>query len=71
MVHNLTVAIDDDLWRQMKAHSEIRWSVVMKNAAKEKLEALSILEKITQKTILTEDEIQKFSIELGKKVNKR
>ena len=71
MVHNLTVAVDDELWEQMKTHSEIRWGVVMKNAAKEKLETLKILKEATIKTKLTEKEIEKISIEIGKKINKK
>jgi hypothetical protein len=69
MVHNLTVAVDDKLWMEMKKHSEIRWSVVMKNAAKEKLEALRILNTLTNKVKLSESEIEKFSLEIGKKIN--
>lgn len=65
----MTVGIDDDLWMEMKKHSEIRWGVVMKNAAKEKLEALRLLNTLTNKAGLSEEEIEKFSIELGKKIN--
>ena len=70
-VHNLTVAVDEKLWSEMKKHSEIRWSVVMKKAAREKLEALRVLEKITQKTKMSEEEIEKLSIEIGRKINRK
>ena len=46
MTHNMTVSIEDPLWDAMKKHSEIRWSIVMKDAAKEKLNALAILERL-------------------------
>jgi S-adenosylmethionine:diacylglycerol 3-amino-3-carboxypropyl transferase len=71
MVHNLTVAVDDELWEQMQRRSEIRWGVVMKNAAREKLEALRVLDSICERTRLSEDEILKHSLELGGKVNRR
>ena len=71
MVHNLTVAVEEDLWVEMKKHSEIRWSVVMKKAAREKLEALRLLENLTQKTRLSEEEIEKISVEIGRKVNRK
>ena len=41
MPHNMTVTIDDPLWDEMKKHYDIRWSAIMKEAVKNKLEALS------------------------------
>ncbi len=71
MTHNLTVTIEDPLWKEMKRHEEIRWSAVMKEAAKEKLRALHILEKLAEKTRLSEEEIEEFAVKLGKKVSGR
>ena len=71
MAHNLTVTVEDELWEDMKKHSEIRWSAVMKEAAKEKLKALKILERLVRKTKMGEAEIEEFSVRLGKKVTNR
>lgn len=71
MTHNLTVTIEDELWCEMKSHPEIRWSSVMKEAAKEKLKALVLLEKLVKKTKLSEKEIEDFAVRLGKKVSAR
>lgn len=71
MPHNMTVTIEDPLWTEMKKHSEIRWSAVMKEAAKEKLKALTVLERLAKKTRLTENEIEAFAVKLGKKVTGR
>ena len=71
MPHNLTVTVEDELWDEMKKHHEIRWSAVMKDAATEKLEALEMLEKLAKRTRLSEKEIDKISIELGRKVTSR
>lgn len=71
MPHNLTVTIEDNLWEDMKKHNEIRWSAVMKDAAKKKLKALEILERLAGKSKLSEKEIEKFSIELGRKINRQ
>ena len=71
MTHNLTVTIEDDLWSEMKDYPEIRWSVVMKEAAKDKLKALVVLEKLAKKTTLSEKEIEDFAVKLGKKVTGR
>ena len=77
MSHNMTVTIDEPLWKEMKKHSEIRWSAVMKEAARRKLEALKALEQIAQNSKLSEKEIEEFVMELlekeksGRKGNKQ
>ena len=71
MAHNLTVTVENSLWEDMKKHSEIRWSAVMKEAAKEKLKALELLEKISKNTKLAEKEIEDFSVKLGKRITQR
>lgn len=71
MAHNLTVTIEDSLWEDMKKHADVRWSAVMKAAAKEKLKALHILEQLTNKTKLSEKEIEAFAIKLGKRITNR
>ena len=71
MPHNLTVTVEDELWKEMKKHSEIRWSAVMKEAAKEKLQALAVLKRLVAKTSISEKEIEKFALKLGKRVTDR
>ena len=69
MPHNMTVTIEDPLWDEMKKHQEIRWSAVMKESAKEKLHALAILDRLSKKSSLHENEIEKIAVRLGKKIN--
>lgn len=71
MTHNMTVPIDNSLWDEMKKHSDVRWSVVMKDAAREKLKALTVLKNLEKKSRLSEADIENFSVMLGKKVSKR
>ncbi len=71
MPHNMTVTIEDPLWERMKNHNEIRWSAVMKEAAKEKLKALEVLENLFKKPHLSEKEIEEFAVKLGKKITLR
>lgn len=71
MAHNMTVTVNDTLWNKMKEHPKIRWSSVMKDAAAEKLKALVILKRLAAKSRLSEDEIERLSVELGKKINRR
>lgn len=61
MSHNMTVTIEDPLWNKMKQHEEIRWSAVMKEAAKEKLKALIVLERLARTAHLSEKEIEAFA----------
>ena len=68
MPHNMTVTIEDNLWGEMLAHTEIRWSAVMKIAARNKLNALRILERLSKNSKFTEEEIEKISVDLGKKI---
>lgn len=71
MPHNLTVTVEDDLWDEMKKHAEIRWSAVMKEAAKEKLQALAVLKRLASKASLSEKDIKAFSVQLGKRITRR
>jgi len=71
MPHNMTVTVEDDLWSEMKKHSEIRWSAVMKEAAKDKIKALIILERMVSKKKLSNKEIDEFAIKLGKRISNR
>ena len=71
MAHNLTVTVEDSLWSEMKKHSEIRWSAVMKDAAKEKLRALEVLDRLAAKNKLSEKEIEKLAVALGRRITGR
>jgi len=68
MPHNLTVTIEDPLWAEMKKHADVRWSAVMKEAAREKLKALAVLHRLEGRSKLTEQDIEEFSVRLGKRV---
>lgn len=71
MPHNMTVTVEDPLWGEMKKHAEIRWSAVMKDAVREKLKALVILNKLSARSPLSEEEIREFSLKLGKRISGR
>lgn len=71
MPHNMTVTIEDPLWERMKECKYIRWSVVMKEAVERKINALAILEKMASTNTLSEEEITRLAVKLGKKVSGR
>ena len=65
----MTVTIEEPLWEEMRRHNEIRWSAVMKDAVRNKINALSVLDRLVERSKFSESEIEKFAIKLGKKVN--
>ncbi len=71
MAHNMTVTVEDNLWDEMQRYPEIRWGTVMKEAAREKLKALFILQRLAAKSSFTEKEIEEISVKLGKKITGR
>ncbi len=69
MPHNMTVTIEDPLWDEMRKHEDIRWSSIMKSAVRNKLDALEALDKLMNKSKLSEKDITDIAVRLGKKVN--
>ena len=61
---SLTLSIPEDLKREMDAHPIINWSEVAREAIRERLEGLNILNSIAAKSKLTE----KDALELGRKI---
>jgi hypothetical protein len=62
----ITLAVPDDLKREMEQFKEMNWSEVARSAIKEKISQLSILKSITSKSKLTDQD----ALDLGKKINK-
>lgn len=66
----LTLAIPEEMKLQMEQCKEINWSEVAREAIRQKLSQLQLFKAIVSRSKLTEDEALKFSLDLGKKVNK-
>lgn len=60
----ITLAIPEDMKREMDECKEINWSQVAREAIRDKLTQLMLLKKITSKSKLTE----KDALELGKNI---
>lgn len=58
---NITLSIPDNVHKQMKHFSEVRWSEIARKAIIEKLEFLQIAEKLAQKSKLTEEDVKIFN----------
>jgi hypothetical protein len=61
----ITVNVDDDLKEQMEKHPEINWSEVTRQAFREKIEKLELLDELTADSELTEGDVE----ELAAKIN--
>lgn len=58
---NITLAIEDNLHKRMKQHSEIRWSEVVRKLITQKVEMLEAMDKIAQKSKLTKKDVDEIS----------
>lgn len=57
---NMTLSLPDKVHKEMKKYSEIRWSEVARQAIIKKLNDLKILDKISEKSTLTEEDIDEI-----------
>ena len=58
---NITSSIPEDVHKNMRHFSEVKWSEVARKAIIEKLEFLLLVNRLSQKSRLTEKDIEKFS----------
>ena len=55
----------------MEKHSEIKWSQVARNAIEKRINDLELLEKLTSKSKLTEEDVEKISKIINKEVARK
>ena len=63
---NITLAVPQELKKEMDRHPEVNWSEVARQAIREKILLLRKMDTLLEKSKLTE----KGAVELGRKVNK-
>lgn len=68
---NVTLAIPEDLHEKMKAHSEIRWSEVVRKSISEKIEDLEMIDKLTKKSRLTQKDVDEIAERIDSSVAKK
>jgi predicted CopG family antitoxin len=68
---NITLSVPDDLHRKMKKYSEIRWSEVARKAIQKKVRDLEMLDKLTSKSELTEEDAREISELINKSLAKK
>ena len=62
----LTLSIPVELKQEMDGHPELNWSEIARRSIKEKLELLKRMDKLLEKSTLTEED----AIRIGRKINK-
>ncbi len=68
---NMTLSIPDEIHKQMKHFSEVKWSEIARKAIIEKLELLQLAEKLASKSKLTEEDIAAFNKKIKTSATKR
>ena len=63
---NITISVSEQLYKTIKQHKQIRWSEVARRAMEIYAQKLVMLDKLTAKSELTEEE----AISIGKKIKK-
>ena len=68
---NITLSIPDNIHKQMKHFSEVKWSEIARKAIIEKLELLQLAEELAQKSKLTEEDVKKFNKKIKASASQR
>jgi len=68
---NMTLSIPENIHKQMKHFSEVKWSEIARKAIIEKLEFLQLAEKLAQKSKLTDEDVKMFNKKIKSSASKR
>ena len=68
---NITLSVPEDVHRDMKHFSEIKWSEVARKAIIDRLETLKLAESLAKKSKLSESDIEQFSKRIKSSATKR
>ncbi|MBS3101565.1 hypothetical protein J4204_05545 [Candidatus Woesearchaeota archaeon] len=68
---NITLSIPDEIHKDMRNFSEVKWSEVARKAIIEKLEALRLAESLAKKSKLTEKDIKEFTRRIKREATQR
>ena len=68
---NMTLSIPEELHKKMKRHTELKWSDIARQAFEKKLNEVELLEKVLNRSELTENDAERIGRQIKSKVNKR
>ncbi|QBI90051.1 uncharacterized protein ChaoS9_230 [Halobacterium phage ChaoS9] len=63
---NVTVSVDDSLKDQMDDHPEINWSEVARQAIREKIRDLEVMEQLVEGSELTEEDVDELAAQIDR-----
>ena len=58
---NITVSIDESLKERMDDHPEINWSEVARQAFREKIQNLEVMEELVEDSELTDEDVEELA----------
>ncbi|MAG78055.1 hypothetical protein CL616_01690 [archaeon] len=67
---NITLSVSEEVHKEMKHFSEVKWSEIARKAIVSKLEILHLAEKLAKKSKLTKEDIEQFSKKLKSNATK-
>ena len=68
---NVTVSVDDSLKEQMDDHPEINWSEVARQAIREKIHDLEVMEQLVEGSDLTEEDVDELAAQIDRAATER
>ena len=68
---NITLSLPNEVRKEMKQFSEVKWSEVARKAIVERLETLRMAEELAKKSKLTESDVEEFSKKIKSLAAKR
>ena len=68
---NMTLSLPEDIQREMKQFSEVKWSEVARKAIIEKLKTLELAERLAKKSKLTRKDVDDFNKKIKSSASKR
>ena len=63
---NVTVSVDDALKDQMDDHPEINWSEVARQAIRDKIHDLEVMEQLVEGSELTEEDVDELAARIDR-----
>lgn len=68
---NITLALDEETYREVKKHPEISWSEVARQAIRRKLREVHMLDAAFAESELTEEDVARFADEAKERLLQR
>ena len=68
---NMTLSISEELHKEIKAHSEIKWSDVARQAFEKKVKELHWMDTLLERSALSEEDAERIGHKIKHEMNKR